>query len=47
MIELQYESKFDGFLVDLRVGPAEELSNAIFSGAPVFTYKRGDVVSAK
>jgi len=22
MIELQYESKFDGFLVDLRIGPA-------------------------
>ena len=46
MIELQYESKFDGFLVDLRVGPAEELNQAMFGGEPVFTYKRGATVSA-
>ena len=44
MIELQYESKFDGFLVDLRVGPAEELNNAMFGGEPVFTYKRGATI---
>ena len=35
MIELQYESKFDGFLVDLRIGPAEELNQAMFGGEPV------------
>ena len=46
MIELQYESKFDGFLVDLRVGPAEELNQAMFGGEPVFTYTRGATVSA-
>ena len=46
MIELQYESKFDGFLVDLRIGPAEELNQAMFGGEPVFTYKRGATVSA-
>ena len=46
MIELQYESKFDGFLVDLRVCPAEELNQAMFGGEPVFTYKRGATVSA-
>ena len=46
MIELQYESKFDGFLVDLRIGPAEELNQAMFGGKPVFTYKRGATVSA-
>ena len=46
MIELQYESKFDGFLVDLRVGPAEELNQAMFGGEPVFTYKRGATISA-
>ena len=46
MIELQYESKFDGFLVDLRVGPAEELNEAMFGGDPVFTYKRGATISS-
>ena len=46
MIELQYESKFDGFLVDLRVGPAEELNQTMFGGDPVFTYKAGAMVSA-
>ncbi len=46
MIELQYESKFDGFLVDLRIGPAEELNNAMFGGDEVFTYKRGATVSS-
>ena len=46
MIELQYESKFDGFLVDLRVGSAEELNNAMFGGEPVFTYKRGATISS-
>ena len=46
MIELQYESKFDGFLVDLRVGPAEELNQTMFGGEPVFTYKRGATISA-
>ena len=46
MIKLQYESKFDGFLVDLRVCPAEELNQAMFGGEPVFTYKRGATVSA-
>ena len=46
MIEMQYESKFDGFLVDLRVGPAEELNEAMFGGGPVFTYKQGATVSA-
>ena len=45
-MELQYESKFDGFLVDLRIGPAEELNQAMFGGEPVFTYKRGATVSA-
>ena len=46
MIELQYESKFDGFLVDLRIGPAEELHQAMFGGEPVFTHKQGATVSA-
>ena len=46
MIELQYESKFDGFLVDLRIGPAEELNNTMFGGEEVFTYKRGATVSS-
>ena len=46
MIKLQYESKFDGFLVDLRVGPAEELNQAMFGGEPVFTYKAGAMISA-
>ena len=46
MLEIQYESKFDGFLVDLRVGPAEELNRVMFGGEPVFTYKRGATVSA-
>ena len=46
MIEMQYESKFDGFLVDLRIGPAEELNNATFGGEEVFTYKRGATVSS-
>ena len=46
MIELQYQSKFDGFLVDLRIGPAEEVNKAIFGGEPVFTYKKGAMVSA-
>ena len=46
MIELQYESKFDGFLVDLRVGPAEELNETMFGGEPVFTYKRGATISS-
>ena len=46
MIELQYESKFDRFLVDLRIGPAEELNQMMFGGEPVFTYKRGATVSA-
>ena len=46
MIEVQYESKFDGFLVDLRVGPAEELNEAMFGGEPVFTYKRGTTISS-
>ena len=46
MIEMQYESKFDGFLVDLRIGPAEELNNAMFGGEEVFTYKRGATVSS-
>jgi hypothetical protein len=46
MIELQYQSKFDGFLVDLRMGPAEEVNKAIFGGEPVFTYKKGATVSA-
>lgn len=46
MIELQYQSKFDGFLVDLRIGPAEEVNNAMFGGEPVFTSKAGATVSA-
>ncbi len=46
MIELQYESKFDGFLVDLRVGPADELNQTMFGGESVFTYKRGATISA-
>jgi hypothetical protein len=46
MIELQYQSKFDGFLVDLRIGPAEEVNKAIFGGESVFTYKKGATVSA-
>ena len=46
MIELRYESKFDGFLVDLRVGPAEELNAAMFGGEPVFTYKRGATIAS-
>lgn len=46
MIEMQYESKFDGFLVDLRVGPAEELNETMFGGDPVFTYKRGATISS-
>ena len=46
MIELQYQSKFDGFLVDLRIGPAEEVNKAIFGVEPVFTYKKGATVSA-
>ena len=46
MIEMQYESKFDSFLVDLRIGPAEELNNAMFGGEEVFTYKRGATVSS-
>ena len=46
MVELQYQSKFDGFLVDLRIGPAEEVNKAIFGGEPVFTYKKGATVSA-
>lgn len=46
MIELQYQSKFDGFLVDLRIGPAEEVNNAMFGGEPVFTCKAGATVSA-
>ena len=46
MIELQYQSEFDGFLVDLRIGPAEEVNKAIFGGEPVFTYKKGATVSA-
>ena len=46
MIELQYESKFDGFLVDLRIGPTEELNQAMFGGEPVFTHKQGATVSA-
>ena len=46
MIELQYESKFDGFLVDLRVGPAEELNEAMFGGEQVFMYKHGATVSS-
>ena len=46
MIELQYESKFDGFLVDLRVGPAEELNKVMFGGEPVFTYKAGATISS-
>ena len=46
MIKLQYESKFDGFLVDLRVGPAEELNEAMFGGEQVFMYKRGATVSS-
>jgi len=31
MIELQYESKFDGFLVDFRIGPPEEVSRRSMS----------------
>ena len=46
MIELQYQSKFDGFLVDLRIGLAEEVNNAMFGGEPVFTSKAGATVSA-
>ena len=46
MVELQYQSKFDGFLVDLRIGPAEEVNNAKFGGEPVFTSKAGATVSA-
>ena len=46
MIKLQYESKFDGFLVDLRVCPAEELNQAMFGGEPVFTDKAGAMISA-
>ena len=46
MIELQYESNFDGFLVDLRIGPAEELNQVMFGGEPVFTHKQGATVSA-
>ena len=46
MIEVQYESKFDGFLVDLRVGPAEELNETMFGGEQVFTYKRGATISS-
>ena len=46
LIELQYESKFDGFLVDLRIGPAEVLNRVMFGGNPVFTYKTGATVSA-
>jgi hypothetical protein len=47
MIELQYESKFDGFLVDLRIGPAEELNQVMFGGEPVFARKQGATVSAE
>ena len=47
MIELQYESKFDGFLVDLRIGPAEELNQVMFGGEPVFTYKHGATLPAE
>jgi hypothetical protein len=46
MIELQYQSKFDGFLMDLRIGPAEEVNNAMLGGEPVFTSKAGATVSA-
>ncbi len=46
MIEMRYESRFDGFLVDLRIGPAEELNNAMFGGEEVFTYKRGATISS-
>ena len=46
MIELQYESRFDGFLVDLRVGPAAELNEAMFGGETVFIYKQGATVSS-
>ena len=46
MIKLQYASNFDGFLVDFRVGPADELNNEMFGGEPVFTCKAGATVSA-
>lgn len=46
VIELQYESRFDGFLIDLRIGAAEDVNDAMFGGEPVFTYERGATVSA-
>ena len=41
IIELQNESKFNGFLVDLRVGLVKVLNKVMFGGKSVFTYMGG------
>ena len=46
MEQYQYGSRFDNFLVDLCIGPAEEINKQLFGGDPVFTYKRGATISA-
>ena len=47
MEQYQYCSRFDNFLVDLCIGPAEEINQQMFDGEPVFTYKRGATIAAE
>ena len=46
MTRLQYESKFDGFLVDLFVGTSEELNREMFGGEEVVRYACGATISS-
>ena len=46
MQHFQYASQFDNFLVDLCIGPAEEINRRLFGGDPVFTYKQGATIAA-
>ena len=44
MEQYQYRSRFDNFLVDLCVGPAEEINQQMFDGEPVMVQlRRGEL----
>lgn len=47
MFKIQYESKFDGFLVDFMICPAEEINENVFGGEQVATAKKGFTLAAE
>lgn len=47
MKRLQYESKFDGFLVDFAIGPTEEVNREMFGGEEFIRFAKGATIAAE